>query len=278
MNYHEKPNMYVKHVEIKVADLERSIKYYTEIIGFQILQQTADHVTFTTDGKTSILSIIQPEGAYQSPQKTTGLYHFAILLPSRKDLANIVKHFQNNGIYFGASDHDVSEALYLRDPDNNGIEIYADRVPEEWTWNGDQVFMKTEPLDFKDLMQSEQGEWNGLPANTVMGHIHLHVANLEKAKEFYSALGYQVVQKYGRQALFISTGDYHHHIGLNTWNGEGAPKPAEKQVGLQSFTVQLDERDEDIMKRLTTIGASVEKIENGFITVDPSGNRIIVEK
>ncbi|WP_397539904.1 VOC family protein [Rummeliibacillus pycnus] len=278
MKYHEKPNMYVKHVEIKVADLDRSIKYYTEIIGFQILQQTADRVTFTTDGQSSILSIIQPEGAYQSPQKTTGLYHFAILLPSRRELANIVKHLQQRGIYFGASDHDVSEALYLSDPDNNGIEIYADRVPEEWTWNGDQVFMKTEPLNFKDLMQSEQGEWNGLPVNTVMGHIHLHVGNLEKAKEFYSALGYQVVLKYGRQALFISTGDYHHHIGLNTWNGEGAPKPAEKQVGLQSFTVQLDERDEDIMKRLTTIGASVEIIENGFITVDPFGNRIIVGK
>lgn len=278
MKYHEKPNMYVKHVEIKVADLDRSIKYYTEIIGFQILQQTADRVVFTTDGQSSILSIVQPEGAYQSPQKTTGLYHFAILLPSRKDLANIIRHLQQRGIYFGASDHDVSEALYLRDPDNNGIEIYADRIPEEWTWTGDQVYMKTEPLDFKDLMQNAQGEWNGLPAKTVMGHIHLHVANLEKAKEFYTALGYRVVLRYGGKALFISTGDYHHHIGLNTWNGEDAPQPASNQVGLQSFTVQLDESDETIMNRLAFIGTPVEQIENGFITVDPSGNRIIVEK
>lgn len=278
MGYHEKPNMYVKHVDIKVADLERSIKYYTEIIGFQILNQTAERVVFTTDGQTSILSIIQPEGAFQSPQKTTGLYHFAMLLPNRKDLANIVYYLQQKGIYFGASDHDVSEAIYLRDPDNNGIEIYVDRSPEEWTWIGDRVYMKTEPLNFSDLKKERQGYWNGLPANTVMGHIHLHVANLEKAREFYNALGYRVVLQYGRQALFISTGDYHHHIGLNTWNGEGAPQAAEQQVGLQSYTIQLDEQDEDVLPRLKSIGAQIEKTAQGFITVDPSGNRIIVEK
>lgn len=278
MGYHEKPNMYVKHVEIKVADLERSIKYYTEVIGFQILTQKKNRVVFTTDGQTSILSIIQPEGAYQSPQKTTGLYHFAILLPDRKDLANIVKYLQRKGIYFGASDHDVSEAIYLRDPDNNGIEIYVDRAPEKWNWTDDQVYMKTEPLNFSDLNKVQQGEWNGLPANTVMGHIHLHVANLEKAREFYMALGYRVVLRYGRQALFISTGDYHHHIGLNTWNGEGAPQAAEQQVGLQSYTVQLNDQDEDVLPRLQSIGAPIEKTTQGFITVDPSGNRIIVEK
>lgn len=278
MGYHEKPNMYVKHVEIKVADLERSIKYYTEVIGFQILTQKENRVVFTTDGQTSILSIIQPEGAYQSPQKTTGLYHFAILLPDRKDLANIVKYLQRKGIYFGASDHDVSEAIYLRDPDNNGIEIYVDRTPEKWTWTDDQVYMKTEPLNFSDLNKVQQGEWNGLPANTVMGHIHLHVANLEKAREFYMALGYRVVLRYGGQALFISTGDYHHHIGLNTWNGEGAPQAAEQQVGLQSYTVQLDEQDEEVLPRLQSIGAPIEKTAQGFITVDPSGNRIIVEE
>ncbi len=278
MKYHEKPNMYVKHVEIKVTDLERSIKYYTEVIGFQILNQTANRVVFTTDGKTSILSIIQPEGAFQSPQKTTGLYHFAILLPSRKDLANIVHYLQQNGVYFGASDHDVSEAIYLRDPDHNGIEIYRDRAPEEWKWSNNQVFMKTEPLNFDDLKNSREGEWNGLPANTVMGHIHLHVANLNEAEEFYTSLGYKVVLRYGSQALFISTGDYHHHIGLNTWNGVGAPKPADNQVGLQSYTVQLDEGDGDVIKRLTSLGAKVEETSDGFITVDPSGNRIVVEK
>ena len=111
-----------------------------------------------------------------------------------------------------------------------------------------------------------------------MGHIHLHVANLEKAREFYMALGYRVVLRYGRQAMFISTGDYHHHIGLNTWNGEGAPQAAEQQVGLQSYTVQLNEQDEDVLPRLQSIGAPIEKTTQGFITVDPSGNRIIVEK
>lgn len=278
MIYHEKPNMYVKHVEIKVADMERSLKYYTEVIGFQILQQSADRVTFTTDGKTSILSIIQPKGAFQSPRKTTGLYHFAILLPSRKDLANIIKHFQLNNIYFGASDHDVSEALYLRDPDHNGIEIYVDRAPEEWKWTNDQVYMKTEPLNLTDIKREQQGEWKGLPANTVMGHIHLHVANLKEAEKFYTTLGYRVVLRYGSQALFMSTGNYHHHIGLNTWNGEDAPKPAENQVGLEVFTVQFDDRDENLIERLNASGASVEKTANGFITIDPAGNRILVEK
>ncbi|MBK3496246.1 VOC family protein [Viridibacillus sp. YIM B01967] len=278
MKYHEKPNLYIKHVQIKVADLQRSVAYYTSVIGFQVLKQNENEVILTTDGKSSILSLIQLENVAVEEVKTTGLYHFALLLPERSDLAAIVKHFQEVGAYFGASDHDVSEALYLQDPDNNGIEIYIDRDSEKWSWQEEQVYMTTEPLNFESLMSFETNNWTGLPEGTLMGHIHLHVADLQQAEAFYTALGYEVVCRYGRQALFISTGKYHHHIGLNTWNGVGAPVPAANSVGLESFTVQLDDRDEQIVERLQQASIAFEEITVGFKVTDPSGNHIIMSR
>ena len=132
MKFHSKPNTFVGHVKIKVENLDRSLKYYQEVIGFQILEQTKTTAKLTTDGKTSVLSIEQPENVVPKQGRTTGLYHFALLLPQRSDLANIVNHFKENGIRIGSSDHLVSEALYLSDPDGNGIEIYVDRDPSEW--------------------------------------------------------------------------------------------------------------------------------------------------
>ena len=138
--------------------------------------------------------------------------------------------------------------------------------------------MKTEPLDFADLKQVANGEWVGLPAKTVKATSIYMWQICKKLQEFYTALGYEVVLRYGVQALFISTGKYHHHIGLNTWHGENAPQPAANQVGLQSFTVQLNEKDQEVIARLEKIGASVEKTATGFITADSSGNRILVEQ
>ncbi|MGE6515067.1 VOC family protein [Lysinibacillus sphaericus] len=280
MHFHEKPNTYVTNVEIKVSDLHRSLKYYQDIIGFKVLEVGSHEATLSADGKTALLTIVQPETVEEKTSLTTGLYHFAILLPTRRDLANIISHFRNSGVYFGASDHDVSEALYLRDPDENGIEVYTDRPESDWTWQFDQVHMVTEPLNISAILAEGTGEWQGLPAGTVMGHIHLSVSSLSAAEEFYTkGLGFDIVTRYGGQALFISTGRYHHHIGLNTWYSEDAPKLGENQVGLKTYTLRLD-NDKQLAKmkeNLHAMGATIVDIEGGFQTEDPAGNVVLLK-
>ncbi|MFJ7933923.1 VOC family protein [Sporosarcina sp. NPDC096371] len=281
MKFHSKPNTYVGHVNIKVQDLDRSLMFYQEVLGFQILEQTKNAAKLTTDGKTSVLSIEQPENVVPKQGKTTGLYHFALLLPKRSDLAEIVHHFTEIGFRYGSSDHLVSEALYISDPDGNGIEIYIDRDPSEWTWSKGEVAMAVDPLNFEDLLSEEkQQSWKGLPAGTVMGHIHLHVSELKKTEEFYSkGLGFEVVNRYGNQALFISTGKYHHQIALNTWAGVGAPTPPLNSVGLKSFTIVLADEAarNNVIEQLKSIGASVTEENASFVSYDPSGNRIYLE-
>lgn len=279
MNFHSKPKTFVGHVNIKVENLERSLQYYQEVIGFDILEKTAQAAKLTTDGKTSILSLEQPENVIPKQGRTTGLYHFALLLPEKKDLANIVVHLSEKGIRFGSSDHLVSEALYLHDPDGNEIEIYIDRDPSEWSWTKDEVAMAVDPLDFDRLLKNRvQGEtWEGLPKDTLMGHIHLHVAELQKTEEFYvKGLGFDVVNRFGGQALFMSTGKYHHHIGVNTWNGVGAPKPLEMSVGMESYTLILPNQEaiKETVENLERIGASVTDEKDRTFTYDPSGNKI----
>lgn len=282
MNFHREPHIYVGQVNLKVQNLERALKFYQEVIGLKVLERTEKVANLTADGKTVLLSIEQPEQVVPVQGRTTGLYHFALLLPTRSDLAQIVQHFVHLGIRVGSSDHLVSEALYLSDPDGNGIEIYRDRDPSEWDWNQGEVAMAVDPLDFRDLLSgvSQLPAWDGLPAGTHMGHIHLHVSELAKSEDFYTqGLGFEVVNRFGTQALFISTGKYHHHIGLNTWNGVGAPTPPENSAGLQSFTlIYPNEAARDhAIANLQHIGASVIE-ENGiWMTSDPSGNRILLQ-
>ena len=280
MHFHEKPNTFVTNVEIKVSNLQRSLKYYQEVVGFKVLAEEAKRATLTADGQTALVTIVQPETVEAKTGLTTGLFHFALLLPTRRDLANIITHFRQNGIQFGASDHDVSEALYLNDPDNNGIEIYIDRPEEHWTWTSDQVHMVTEPLNIPAILAEATGEWNGLPADTVMGHIHLSVSNLAATEQFYTkGLGFDVVTRYGAQALFISTGRYHHHIGLNTWYSENAPKLGENQVGLKTYSLFLDNEAQaaNMKENLQAIGAPVIDFDGGFQTEDPAGNTILLK-
>lgn len=279
MGFHSKPTTFIGHVKVKVENLQRSIQFYQEILGFDILEQTTTTVKLTTDGKTSFLSLEQPIDVTPKQGRTTGLYHFAILLPDETALANIVVHLVGKGIRFGSSDHLVSEALYLHDPDGNEIEIYRDRKPEEWTWSSDKVDMTVDPLNFENLLKSATPEkpWHKMPAATVMGHIHLHVAELKKTEEFYvQGLGMDVVNRYGNQALFLSYGKYHHHVGVNTWNGVGAPAPAKSSVGLESFTLIFDNEEarNQTVTNLKQIGAEVLEEGNHYITFDPSGNRV----
>ncbi|MFD2681542.1 VOC family protein [Bacillus seohaeanensis] len=279
MEFHRPPHIYVGKVNIKVADLERSLTFYKDLIGFQILEQSGKRAILTANGRTPLLIIEQPDNVIPKQRRTTGLYHFALLLPNRSDLGAVLRHLlQNRYPIEGGSDHRVSEALYLSDPDGNGIEIYRDRPSTSWEWNNNEVVMTTEPLDAESLLnEGEDVKWEGLPNATLMGHIHLHVSQIANTEQFYQGgLGFDIVTRYGNQALFMSTGRYHHHIGLNTWNGIGAPTPVENSIGLGSFTLIFPDsmtRDK-IIEQLQSIDAPVTKKASNYITKDPSGNTI----
>lgn len=278
MNYHSKPATYIGEVRLNVTDIERSTKFYKDIIGLNILQETSKMTVFTADGKNPLVTIQQPDSVQEKEQQKTGLYHFALLLPNRTELGKIIKHFIRNRVRLGAADHKVSEALYLSDPDGNGIEIYVDRDPKMWVWHGGLVEMTTDPLDGENVIAaSGNEEWSGIPPQTVMGHIHLHVANLPAAQKFYEALGFLVVSHYPK-ALFMSTAQYHHHIGLNTWNGEGIGNPSENSAGLQAFTLIYPDMPtrQKAVAAIEAMGSTVTMEENTLRTEDPSGNQMIL--
>lgn len=275
-NFHQKPNVYVEQVSLNVLDLKKAVQFYTEIIGFKVLKQTGQKAYLTTDGKTPLLTLEQPKDVIPKEDKSAGLYHFAILLPSRADLSVFLRHIIKTGYPLGASDHHVSEALYMTDPDGNGIEIYIDRPSSEWKWTDGEVHMVTDPLDGDDLLAESDAEWTGLPAGTIMGHIHLHVSDLKRAEEFYvNGLGFKIVSHYP-QALFISSGGYHHHIAINTWQGVGAPKRLKNMVGLNWYTIVFPdvEMRKQAINRLKNIGATVSEDDGLFVTEDPAGNYI----
>jgi catechol 2,3-dioxygenase len=274
------PKTTIGHVHLIVSNLEHSLRFYTEIIGFRLLKQNQSEAVLTADGVTPLIVLEEKANAVPKPPRTTGLYHFAILVPDRKSLADVLIHLLNSGYPLqGASDHLFSEAVYLADPDGNGIEIYADRPREQWekTENGEYKGV-TEPLNVRDLLaQAGTEAWSGLPKQTRIGHVHLHVAHIDEAYAFYvQGLGFEPTIRMGTHALFVAAGGYHHHIGLNTWAGVGAPKPPENAVGLRVFSVVLpnEAEREKVVERLQHIGASVRRNENSILTSDPFGNEI----
>ncbi|HEV7590211.1 MAG TPA: VOC family protein [Longimicrobium sp.] len=214
-------------VRLQVADLERSLDYYQRALGFRVLSRSgADAVLGAHGDDAPLVEFHEKPGATPVPRRgRLGLYHFAILLPDRASLGRFVAHLADIGERAGASDHRVSEALYLQDPDGLGIEVYADRPRATWRIEDRQITMATEPLDLADIVRAAGGErWTGMPAGTKVGHVHLHVGDLEEAAAFYHrGLGLdQVVWSYPG-ALFLSAGGYHHHLGVNTWAAGATP-------------------------------------------------------
>ena len=275
MNFHQKTNTFVESLELKILNMERSLAFYENIIGFKVLERVENRAILTADGKTPLITLVQPENVTPKEAHKTGLYHFALLLPTRADLGSFLQHVIKVNYPLGASDHHVSEALYLQDVDGNGIEIYADRPASSWIWQDKEVHMVTEPLKAEEVLAAgADKQWNGLPSDTVMGHIHLHVGNLEQAEAFYcKGLGFDVVTRYGGQALFVSADGYHHHIGLNIWNGRNIPAASRESVGLQSFTIHYpnEELRSDVITRLKEMDILVQEEKEGFVTTDPFG-------
>ena len=281
MIFHQKPATYVGEVQLKVSNLSESIRFYEEVIGLTLKKKSPSQASFTTNGKDTLLTIIEPEGIQAKKEQTTGLYHFALLLPTRADLAQVVRHFVQEEIRFASGDHLVSEAIYLSDPDGNGIEIYADRDPAKWEWHNGEVAMTTERVDLEDLLQEEATDaWQGLPEDTVMGHIHLQVNNLEENKKFYvEGLGFSIVNHYGNAALFISDHQYHHHIALNTWAGRHLRHAEESETGIQAYTILFPSEEVRNKKKaqLKKIGASINEENGNYYTYDPSQIKIILK-
>lgn len=238
------PDTLLGSVSLTVPDLARSVRFYTDVIGLRLLQSKENTAWLGTNEFAPLLTLTGAPDAQPKPPRATGLYHFALLTPSRLALARSLRHLMEmNYPLQGVSDHLVSEALYLSDPDDNGIEIYADRPRASWRTRNGQLEMATVPLNLKDLLKEldqDNEQWDGLPAETRIGHVHLHVADLERSEAFYrNVLGFDLMNRYGPSASFVSAGGYHHHIGMNTWNGAGAPPPPPDAIGLRHFTIQL---------------------------------------
>ncbi|HKT81519.1 MAG TPA: VOC family protein, partial [Vicinamibacterales bacterium] len=229
------PRTAIGAVHLTIADLERSVEFYRRHLGFAVHDRRGDTVWCGAGGP-PLLVLTEDRAARPRQNGTTGLYHFAILVPTRIDLARGLRNLiASNSALDGFADHGVSEAIYLADPDGNGIELYRDRPRAEWPRRNGHLHMGTGPLDTEGLLDELSAESSTtflLPAGTVIGHVHLHVRDLAEAEYFYAGvLGFDVMQRYGRAALFVSAGGYHHHVGLNTWAGVGAPPPAPESVG-----------------------------------------------
>ncbi|SEO14247.1 catechol 2,3-dioxygenase [Amphibacillus marinus] len=275
MSFHKKPATYIKSLSLNVQDLTKMKEFYQTVLGFVVIKEGDRFVQLGIINEPPLLTLIQDNSYKKATIKTTGLYHFAVLLPSRSELARFLKHLIGINIQIGASDHLVSEAIYFDDPEGNGIEVYADRPPESWSWQNDLVKMSIDPLKANELLEiaQELSDWQQAPATTVLGHIHLHVSDLTAAEHFYTrGLGFEVVSRFGDQALFISTEGYHHHIGLNTWNGVGAPPAAAHDTGLRSYTIVYpdDEKQVGVIEKLHGLGYETNKDEHGIYVLSPS--------
>ena len=233
---------HIASVSLTVRDLGRSVAFYRDVLGFRVGKHTAVAAALSADGTRTLIELHERKDAVLRPRRCTGLFHFAILVPDRAALGRSLRHLvEQDRALTGVADHLVSEALYLNDPDGLGIEIYRDRPRETWNRVNGQIAMATDPLDLQSVANEPGAErpWTGLEAGTVIGHVHLHVASLVDAERLYCGIvGFEPMVRTYPGALFVAAGGYHHHLGLNTWMGEGAPPPPEHVVGLRSFTVE----------------------------------------
>lgn len=276
------PAAQIGAVALTVSDLDRSLDFYTNKMGFK-LQERAEGTARLSAGGETLLALTERPGARKMP-RTTGLYHFAVLVPTRFHLAQALRSLaEGEAAFQGAADHGVSEALYLADPDGSGIEIYVDRAAADWPRDAEGALqMGTAELDLDGLLaelQADPRSWNGLPEATRVGHVHLHVSNLARSEVFYTGvLGLKLMQRYGSAAAFLSAGGYHHHVGINTWAGAGAPPPPPDSVGLRWFSLRLPDSAalEQVAARVRAAGLPLEERPEGLFLTDPSGNGIIL--
>lgn len=280
-NFSIHPATTIGYVHLTVANLDRSLRFYQENLGFQ-LHRRDDDTAYLGAGGPDLLVLTEQPGA-RPISGVTGLYHFAILTPSRLALAQSLRHLAETRTPLqGFSDHLVSEAIYLADPDGNGIEIYRDRPRSEWPRQNGQLQMATDPLDIQGILaelETQPAPWAGLEPETVIGHVHLHVATIPSAEAFYvGALGFDLILRYGPSASFISAGGYHHHLGLNTWAGVNAPPPPPDAAGLRYFTINLPDSAAlaAVVERIQQAGLAFQEKDGVVFLRDPARNGVVL--
>jgi catechol 2,3-dioxygenase len=267
-------------VHLTVADLARSLAYYDTEVGLSVLEQGAGRASLGT-GERELLVLTEAPGA-RPADGYAGLYHFALLVPEREDLARWLAHAARDRVALtGLSDHFVSEALYLRDPDHHGIEIYWDRPRELWEGQVAER-MTTLPLDVDSLLgelaDPATTSFGGLPDGTVMGHVHLRVSDVSATVGFYrDVLGFELMAEFSAQAAFLAAGGYHHHLGANAWESRGAGQAPAGSASLRHATILVPDSDERqaVVARAEQAGHAVEDSEHGPLVRDPSGNALV---
>lgn len=282
MNHQIHPDTSIGTVSLRINNLERSIAFYSAGLGFDINRVEGNHASLGV-GDRDLIFLTESAGAGQA-FGTTGLYHFAILVPTRLDLAKSLRQLAASEIAVqGFADHLVSEAIYLSDPDGNGIEIYRDRPRSEWEFRQGHLQMDTLPLDLDSLMSELKADpqpWTGLEKGTRIGHIHLKVGSVEEAEKFYTnVLGFDLMTRYGPSAGFVSAGGYHHHVGFNTWNSLGAPPAPADAIGLRWFSLELPDNQalDQLLENIHKAQVEIENGPEGVFISDPSGNRILFQ-
>lgn len=270
-------------VRLQIADLARSLAFYEQVLGLRVLARTPGRALLGAHGDDApLVELREHAGARRTKHGgALGLYHFAILLPDRAALARFVQHLGEIGVRAGAGDHLVSEAFYLTDPDGLGIEVYADRPRATWQRVGRELMLATDPVDVAELLRAAGDEpWTGMPAGTVMGHVHLHVGDIARGAAFYSeALGFDRITWSYPGALFLGAGGYHHHLGTNTWAGSGARSPEAEDARLLEWTIELPAAaDVDaVAESLQRAGYAFDRTDDGAVLAqDPWGTAVRV--
>jgi catechol 2,3-dioxygenase len=277
------PGTSIGKVRLRVADIDALSAFYERVVGLRDVERDGDLARLGPEGGEPLIELVSAPAASPAPSFSTGLFHLALLVPDRPELARSLRRVIEQGWRLtGASDHLVSEALYLRDPEGNGIEIYRDRPREEWGHTGTgELRMATLPLDLDGVMGEPAADGdvpNGMPAAATMGHVHLQVADIPAVEAFYNgALGLDVMVRSYPGALFLAAGGYHHHLGLNTWQSEGAPPPPDGALGLDRYELVLPDEDERdaAAARVGATGDPVH-LDEGVLATDPSGNHVLL--
>jgi len=266
----------IGRVVLQVGDLERSLRYYRDVIGLGVLERQGGRAVLGGPDRHPLVELRERPGVAPVGRRARlGLFHFAILLPDRAALGRFLGHLSRLGVRAGMSDHLVSEALYLYDPDGLGIEVYADRPRHTWRAAEGQLVMATEPMETGAVLAAGgEAPWSGVPTGTVMGHIHLCVGDLDQARDFYHrGLGFDVTVWNYPGALFMSAGGYHHHLGTNIW-AAGAPPAGRDEARLIEWELVVPAAA-DAAQALDSVRQGGGVVEDG-VARDPWGTAVRV--
>jgi catechol 2,3-dioxygenase len=270
--------MHIGAIGLKARDLNQLTAFYRDVLGLALLSGDSHHAILGT-GEVDLLHLERAAGAAADDPHTAGLYHTAFLMPTRADLARWLRHAGAMQVPLtGASDHSVSEAIYLDDPEGNGIEVYCDRPPETWHWSDGSVAMMTKRLDLDELVREadNKARYELAPEGLRIGHVHLRAGNLPQAEAFYhDAIGLDVTRRRDG-ALFMSSGRYHHHVACNIWHSQGAGMRDPGRAGLAWLSMDaIDGAAVDAIKaKLNNAGTSMQPIPGALETADPWGTKV----